>query len=351
MSRRSQARSRIARLLLAILPLLLALPATAALREKTDQMRALNGDTLSCEIKELKLGKLMVKTDTMSTVYVKWEHVMSLSSSFGFRVETVEGEIYLGSLLKVDRDRILAIYTSDGQVDLHMDDVVRLIPVGQGFWQRLDGEFDLGFNYTKATDIAQLNTGFSTIYQQEKWRANVAFSSSVTSKSEDGAKRRVDLSGGYRRLYEQRFFANYSVGATRNDELGIDLRTYVTAGIGRYLRQSSHHESSGLVGLSGNREQASEDDSSSNLEGALQFDYAFYRFKDPEANLTTYVYWYPGLSQWGRHRIEYDARLKYELVSDFFWSLSFYYSFDNQPPGGASAKDDYGIVTSFGYTW
>jgi Protein of unknown function, DUF481 len=341
----------IAVLVAAILPALLVPPAHAALRDKTDIVQCDNEDRVLCEIKEMKLGKLRVKTDTMSTVYIKWERVTGVVSSHGFLIETRLGVRYTGSLMRVDRPRVLSVYTSDGQVEIDMDDVVRILPVGQSFIERLDGHFDLGFNYTKSTDITQLNLSFSTIYQAEKYRLNLNYETNVTTKSIEGSKRRFDLNGGYRRYYRDRYYGNYSLGAARNDELGIVLRTYATAGFGRYFAQSSHHEFSGTLGLSVNRENASEDDSTSNVEGSFLLNYAFYRFKDPEANITTNLYWYPGLSEWGRHRIEYDVRLKYEIVSDFFWSLSVYYSYDSQPPGGATATDDYGIVNSFGYSW
>lgn len=324
---------------------------TGEAREKTDLVVCKNGDRLLCEIKELDLGLLRVKTSTMSTVYVKWEHVSSLSSKFGYLVETDEGRTYVGSFVKNDRDEILSIYTQDGQVDLYMGNVARITPVGRSFFERLDGSFDLGFNYTKSTDIAQLYSGFSTTYRREKYLLRLDFDTNVTTNSQEGAKRRADLNGTYRRFYPDRYYANYTIGGQRNDELGINLRTYATGAFGRYFEQSSHQEFSGEIGLSGNNENTTDAGSNENLESVFGLAYAFIRFKDPEANITSSVDWYPSLSDWGRHRLEADLKLKYELVDDFFWSLTFYYSYDSRPPDGASAKDDYGIVNSLGYSW
>jgi hypothetical protein len=39
--------------------------------------------------------------------------------------------------------------------------------------------------------------------------------------------------------------------------------------------------------------------------------------------------------------------LRNEIVRSVFWNLSFYSTFDNRPPAGAS-EEDYGIVTSIG---
>ena len=340
------------RLLFGALALVLgAVPSAAALRDKTDVLVCGNGDVLACEIKELDLGKLRVKTSTMSTVYVKWEHVTSLTSAFGYAVETNEGHRYAGSFVKNDRPRILSIYTRDGQIDVHMDDITRIDPLGQTFFERLDGHLDLGFNYTKSTDITQLYTSFSSKYRREKYIVNVGVETNVTSSGNEDIKRRWDGNGSYRWLYPDRYYANYTLGAQRNDELGINLRSYATATLGRYFAQSSHHEFSGAMGLSGNQENTADAGTRENVEGVFSLDYAFIRFKEPEANIATTFTWYPSLTNSGRNRVEYDVRLKYEIVDDFFWSLSVYYSYDSRPPDGASGKDDYGIVNSIGYSW
>jgi hypothetical protein len=49
--------------------------------------------------------------------------------------------------------------------------------------------------------------------------------------------------------------------------------------------------------------------------------------------------------------LEYDLKLRREIVSDFFLDLSFFYSFDSNAPGGAGEQRDYGIVTSVGWSY
>ena len=47
---------------------------------KTDVIEFLNGDHLTGEVKSLQQGILTFKTDMMSTVSIKWEHVRSLKT-------------------------------------------------------------------------------------------------------------------------------------------------------------------------------------------------------------------------------------------------------------------------------
>ena len=40
-----------------------------------------------------------------------------------------------------------------------------------------------------------------------------------------------------------------------------------------------------------------------------------------------------------------------EIVEDFFFDLSLYFTYDSDPPEGALSTNDYGLVTSFGYSF
>ena len=43
--------------------------------------------------------------------------------------------------------------------------------------------------------------------------------------------------------------------------------------------------------------------------------------------------------------------LRWELISDLFWDLAYYNTFDSDPPSGSTSTNDYGIVTSVGYSF
>lgn len=76
-----------------------------------------------------------------------------------------------------------------------------------------------------------------------------------------------------------------------------------------------------------------------------------FRYDSPKTDITTDATLFPSLTSWGRVRAEIDISATREIVSDFTFILSFYDSYDNEPPDEGAAKNDYGVVTSVGWTF
>ena len=85
-----------------------------------------------------------------------------------------------------------------------------------------------------------------------------------------------------------------------------------------------------------------------NLELLTGLGHEIYRYDSPKLNFSTNFLVYTNLTNFGRVRAEFQTVLSWEIVSDFFWDLSLYDSFDNQPAEGGS-KNDWGWVVSFAY--
>ena len=60
------------------------------------------------------------------------------------------------------------------------------------------------------------------------------------------------------------------------------------------------------------------------------------------------MFLYPSLTESGRRRGNLDVSLRREIVSDLVFDISFYESYDSDPPSGGETTD-YGFVTSIGY--
>ena len=48
---------------------------------------------------------------------------------------------------------------------------------------------------------------------------------------------------------------------------------------------------------------------------------------------------------------ELGLSLRWELINDLFWDLNYYNTLDSNPPSGSESTNDYGIVTSIGYSF
>ena len=75
----------------------------------------------------------------------------------------------------------------------------------------------------------------------------------------------------------------------------------------------------------------------------------WFRFDTPELDLSTTFEVIPNLTDTGRVRGELDIELKWEMIEDLFWQLSYYNSYDSDPATAGAEKNDYGVVTSLGY--
>ena len=80
----------------------------------------------------------------------------------------------------------------------------------------------------------------------------------------------------------------------------------------------------------------------------IQFKRFYY--STPKVSIDAQYIVYPGLSDWGRVRMDLELNTKFEVFKDFNVGFIFYDLFDNRPPGEGS-KNDFGINFTLGYSF
>jgi len=60
---------------------------------------------------------------------------------------------------------------------------------------------------------------------------------------------------------------------------------------------------------------------------------------------------FPGSTESGRTRAQLDLSLRWDVITDLFWDLSYYNSYDTDPPSSSNSTSDYGVITSIGYSF
>ena len=60
---------------------------------------------------------------------------------------------------------------------------------------------------------------------------------------------------------------------------------------------------------------------------------------------------YPGITDWGRVRMDLQVNMSYEFFKYFNVGLSFYDSYDNRPSEKAASKNDFGLSFTIGYVF
>jgi hypothetical protein len=174
----------------------------------------------------------------------------------------------------------------------------------------------------------------------------------LSSRQEVERTYRSSLGFLYQRFLPQRWFAVALGRFQQNRELGLDMRTTIGGGAGRYLVQTNRSLVAVYGGVSFNREEYSSQTSGEGTTEAIAgFQFSRFSFGSRETELTVDLTLFPSISAWGRVRAELDARLKHEVLDDLFISLSFYDSFDSEPPASGVEKNDFGLVTSLGWSF
>jgi hypothetical protein len=332
--------------------LFLSLAFASVSHADTDVVIFSNGDRLTGEIKSLERGQLRFKTDATGTINIEWDDIASIESDQNIQVETVSGIRYLGHLALSENESSVVVETTIGPRELEHNKVVLMTPIEEKGVGRLDGDITAGYNFTKASDISQVQLGVDLSFRTELRIIGLEFDSTVTDSQDIEASERENLTGRYTRLWQNRWFVSGNVGLTRNDELGIDLRKSLGAGGGRYLAQTNRHILAWNGGLMYSVEDiAGSDTDEDSLEAYVGLDWDWFRFDSPELDLSTSVEVIPSLTESGRVRGEFDVKLKWEIINDLFWQLSFYESYDNKPSATGAQQTDYGVNTSLGWTF
>jgi len=331
--------------------LALAGPATAA--PKTDVLVFKNGDRLTGEVKGLERGQLSFKTDATGTITVEWNKVANLQSGQYLQVELTNGLRYYGRAPQSGQEGQLLIRLEEDSEgwELPISEVIRIAAIDSGgLVDRLDGYVTAGYDYTKANSLQTLtfSGGLDTRNQRRQW----SLDGSTTQTSQDGNddSSRFDVDAAYRRFLADRWFWQSFARLEGNDELGLDLRSTLGGAYGRFLTQTQRQEWAAYAGLAVTREDFSEGNEES-VEGVFGTQYWFFRYDSPEASFDATLNLFPSLTDMGRVRSDGRLRSRYEIVTDLFFEVSIYGTYDSDPGVGAASKSDYGLTTSLGYSF
>jgi len=351
----------------ALIAALLAISVPAIAADKTDVVIFLNGDRLTGEFKSLERGRLRFKTDATDTISIEWDNVAFLKSDQNIQVETENGARYLGHLTAATDEKRLVVEMSSGPAVLENKHVILMTPIEGVRRDRIDGDVSAGYTFAKAKNVKTTNLSVDLNYRTETRIWALDFDTLVTDSSEDdgedddeGASENLSLALKYNRLLPNRWLAGGLVRFERNDELGLDLRTSIGGGGGRILHQSDNSSLSLTGGLYVSREdtvisdpdispQSEEHIIEDYLEASVSLTWDWFRYDTPELDLMTTLQIFPNLTDSGEYRGEFEIELKWEIIEDFFWSLSIMDSYDSKVDELKGEKNDYSIITAVGW--
>lgn len=336
-----------------LLPILiltaLAASATPALAQKTDIVVLNNGDRITGEIKGLSLGQLTYSTHAASTIYLEWPKIQSVKSDKIFEIELEDGRKLVGSVRPAAKPDSLVLLTDGDSVEVALLSVVALDRIKDTFWKRLDGDVNVGVDYTQDNNKIDLNVSANIKYVLALQK--YAFNLSTSFSRQDSASNISSLSAvfAYSRQFSGRWFYAGLLAGEQSSQLNLDIRGTVGGGLGRYLVRSNKVDFALWGGVGYSRERFTNQDADDALVGIVVTDFEYFTFGDRKTSLSTKLSVVPLLTD-ARVRLNFMTQYKREVVNNLYLTLSLTEAFDSKPPETAN-KNDLSLTTSIGWSF
>lgn len=321
----------------------------AALAVKTDVVVLTNGDRVTGEVKSLEAGLLEFSTDTMGIVKIEWRFIADLYSSKTQTVETTNGNRWVGRLSKPEGSDSLILTTSEGAIQLNLAEVVSAWPVEATFWDKSELSVSAGFDYAKSTEITNLNLAADYRYRTDTRLTDASWRTYVTRQTDGDDQTRNEARASHQYFLPRQRFRSYLGGLETNEALGLNLRSYIGLGIGKYLVKTNNTWFSLGGGVIATNENPVDGSSEQNLEALGNLRYRYFRYAHPKRSFDTSLTVFPSLTDFGRVRSDLRSTFRLELIADLYWALELYANYDSEPLAEDVEKADYGITTSLGY--
>jgi len=330
----------------AVVWLALFVGGTGVAYAQQDVIITTTGERLVGEIKSVEKDILTLETAYSDSDFkIEWEDIASIESKRQFLVETFDGRRLSGSITPDPSKK--PVVQIDG-TSVELTQVSNVQPFERSFWARFDTALDFGYSMTRTNSAKQLSLGTNLSYRDERY-ADSLFANVFSSTQENAPEtQRWDLGNDFRRLLGTRWYINTTQDFLNSEEQGLDLRTTVGGGGGRYLmRSSSQHLALG-GGLAWTNENYTDPTLSTKDSAEAYIGSEFMTEKLKITDLITRFTYYPSLTISDRFRLAYRFDLDFNLPGDWYLRIGLFDNYDSEPPAGFS-KNDYGWSNAFGF--
>jgi putative salt-induced outer membrane protein YdiY len=311
-----------------------------------DVVITITGDRLVGEIKKVEKDVLTLSTDYSDSDFkIKWDKIASIESDRQFLLETFDGKRVSGSL-KPDPEKKAVVQIAGTSVELAQVSAVQ--PFERTFWSRFESGLDFGYSVTRTNSAKQLSLGANLSYRDQQ-HVDVVFANIFRSSQENAPEtQRWDLGNDFRRFLGSRWYVNTTQDFLNSEEQGLNLRTTIGGGAGRYLMRSSSQYLALGGGMAWTNENFSEPALPAKNSAEAYLGSEFMTEKLKVTDLITRLTYYPSLTISGRYRVTYRFDLDFNLPGDWYFRVGLFDNYDNKPPEGFS-RNDYGWSNALGF--
>ena len=328
--------------------------ATMAGFAQRDSLVLVNGDVIVGELKSLDKGVATVETDYSDDDFtIEWDGIKKVFTQSSYLVTLSNGERINGKVASSGDGMLKIIPETGSAVEIKPEDLVYLKSVDKGFWDRVYASIDIGFDLTKANNMTTFTTRSTLGYLANRWSTDFNFNTLFSSQDEAEDIRRTDGGLTYKYFLPHDWYLPVTVTYLSNSEQKLDARWNALLGAGKYLIHSNRAYWGVSVGAAYNHEKYtpvvdSASQIKSSWEGFAGTELNLFDIGD--LNLLTNIKVFPGITEAGRWRVDFNFDLKYDLPLDFYIKAGYSLNYDNQPVEGASDVD-YVLHTGVGWEW
>jgi hypothetical protein len=317
---------------------------------KTDTITLYNGDKITCEIKQLSLGMLKVKTSDMGTLNIKWYKISNIETNQVLEIVLKDRTKIYGLVNKTDSSgyvRISSGFMIEGVYP--MMHIVSIDQIAKNFWQGLDGSVSYGFSYAKGSNNLQSNFALTVKYRTNHLLNNLSLNSIISNNAEKSSTKQ-DATYSIYYYFAKRSFIGIAVSWQQNTELGIKNRLIGGIYAGYIAAESNFNLLKFYVGPLINWEETSDNSATQDLEIQVKGSYSLNLFANPKVSIDADATIFPSITDWGRFRSDINTQISWEIFNDFTLALSYYFNSDNRE-NSTAAPTDWGATTSIKYTF
>ena len=307
-----------------------------------DEVLLEDGGRIIGRVKELKRRKLHMRTEHMGTVRIELDSIVELRTDRELTVEVESGEQFTGRLIVAG-----GLLTIEGAQPMTVAVAVveRIEKPADVFWDRVDLDASGGLNLVRGnstTTSYRLDAG--AVHNPGGQRTRMDLSTSVTAKESDEETRRSTFDLLHEWVATPRWTLDGVLDLESNEAKSLQLRSILSLTPGFRLVRSPGHKLEGLFGVSYISEDFEGESPDGGIAGHLGFSY---RLNVGPTRLDALLLHYS--TSGSRYLVQFDSKLRIEIVRNLDFDITFYDRFDSEPPV-AIEENDYGLTLGLGWS-
>jgi hypothetical protein len=318
---------------------------------QVDSLVFYNGNYDIGEVKYMERGVLTFKTEYSDSDFkIEWDGIKEIYTVSYLLITLSDGSRYNGYINTLPDGNVEITIEGGETRTVKHDDIVWLDDIDVGFWSKLYASIDVGFDIAKSNNLRQISTRASLGYLAEQWNFDVSYNTLFSKQDNIENIERTDGSINYKYFLPKSWYPYISINFLSNTEQSIDLRSSGSIGFGKYIIHTNRSYWGVNLGANFNNERFTIDTipNRDSWEGSIGTELNL--FDIGVLDLFTKVNAYPGITESGRFRTDFNFDAKYEMPfdDDFYIKFGITLNYDNQP-AEVGKEIDYVIHTGFGW--